>query len=215
MALAALAAIQPFVLLVLGAVAGTVAAPRLGLRSLLAERLSGSAAGPAARLGLRPMAAMSVLLGITVGALDELAQPLWVPAGVDWLSTAETWSPVALVFGMLYGGLTEEVMFRWGLMSVVAWGCWRLSRSVAPPRWAFFAAIALSALVFGAGHLPALAGMMPLSPGPIARTVVLNAVAGMWLGWLFWRHHLEAAMLGHAAVHVGFAIYALAMIVSA
>ncbi|HWT30487.1 MAG TPA: CPBP family intramembrane glutamic endopeptidase [Propylenella sp.] len=212
--LAAIAAIQPFILLVLGALAGAFAAPRLGLGSVLAERASGVGTGPEVLRGLGWIVFVSVLLGAAINLVDELAQPLWVPAGVQWLSTAETWSPVAFVFGILYGGLTEEVIFRWGLMSVAAWALWRLSGSAkAPPRWTFVAAIAVSALIFGAGHLPALAGMMPLSPGPIIRTVVLNAVAGTWLGWLFWRRHLEAAMLGHAAVHVGFAAYAVPMIV--
>jgi membrane protease YdiL (CAAX protease family) len=213
LALAALAAIQPLVLLALGALAGSFAAPHLALRSLIAERVSGGRTGAEALRGLGRILLASFLLGIAINMADELARPLWVPAGVEWLSTAESWSPVALVFGILYGGLTEEVIFRWGLMSALAWGLWRLSGSNTPQlRWPFVAAIGVSALVFGAGHLPGLAAMVPLSAGPVLRTILLNGVAGIWLGWLFWRRHLEAVMLAHAALHVGFAAYAVAMI---
>jgi len=31
---------------------------------------------------------------------------------------------------------------------------------------------------------------------------VLNAVAGVAFGWLFWKYGLEAAMLGHMSAHV-------------
>ena len=42
----------------------------------------------------------------------------------------------------------------------------------------------------------------------VLRVVSLNALAGLFFGWLFWRYHLEAAMLAHASAHVGFALLA-------
>jgi membrane protease YdiL (CAAX protease family) len=41
--------------------------------------------------------------------------------------------------------------------------------------------------------------LVALSPVIVARTVLLNAIAGVAFGWLFWRRSLEAAMVAHAS----------------
>jgi membrane protease YdiL (CAAX protease family) len=62
---------------------------------------------------------------------------------------------------------------------------------------AFWAANILTALVFGIGHLPATAAIAPLSAVVIARALVLNGIAGIAFGWLYWQSGLEAAMLAN------------------
>ncbi|HRI49762.1 MAG TPA: CPBP family glutamic-type intramembrane protease [Pseudomonadota bacterium] len=57
--------------------------------------------------------------------------------------------------------------------------------------------ILLAALIFGAGHLPAAAALLPITPLFLARTLVLNGLVGTVCGWLFWRRGLEAAMIAH------------------
>ena len=211
--LALLSAIQPLVLLVGAAIAGSFAAPKLGLRSLVVERLGGRVPTDADLQPVLPLVLASVLFGLAVNMADQLTVPLWLPAHADWPRYEEEWSPTTLVFGLLYGGLTEEVLCRWGLMSAIAWLLWAAtSRRKAVPAWMIAAAIGGSSLIFAAGHLPALSALIPLSAGPVIRTLIFNSVIGVWFGWIFWRWHLEAAMLCHAAVHVGFALYALALI---
>ena len=118
------------------------------------------------------------------------------------------------MIGVLYGGLAEEVAMRWGLMSLVLWGISRVSRlssrlSTDTPvasTTAAWMAIVVAAIVFAAGHLPALAHSVELTGPIVARTLGLNLLAGIAYGWLFWRRSLESAMLAHAATHVGFAV---------
>jgi len=62
---------------------------------------------------------------------------------------------------------------------------------------------AVAALLFAAGHLPALLASVEPSAIWIARTLVLNTAAGIVYGWLYLRHQLEAAMAAHALTHVG------------
>ncbi|HVL35766.1 MAG TPA: CPBP family glutamic-type intramembrane protease [Burkholderiales bacterium] len=113
---------------------------------------------------------------------------------------------MALATGIAYGGVTEEVMMRWGLLSALA--CLALRR--AAPSVAFPVAIAVSALVFAALHLPAaLAFAAPEAP-VLARTLLLNGLGGLAFGWLYWRHTLESAMIAHATVHVVFCLARLA-----
>jgi membrane protease YdiL (CAAX protease family) len=72
-------------------------------------------------------------------------------------------------------------------------------------------AIALAAVMFAVGHLPVMAAQLDLTPAIVLRTLVLNSIAGLLYGWLFWRHHLEAAMVAHASTHMGFAAWRLVL----
>ena len=116
-----------------------------------------------------------------------------------------------LLPGLLYGGLAEEVMTRWGLMSLVVWAVLRLRQPQAaahpqPSVAAAWTGIVVASVVFAAAHLPALAQEVALSGPVVARTVALNLLAGMAYGWLFWRRSLETAMLAHATTHIGLAL---------
>ncbi len=105
---------------------------------------------------------------------------------------------------LLYGGITEEVLLRWGLMSFFAWGLWRLAgRPATPGAGRIIAAILLSALLLGAGHLPLLFGLNPHPPAwGIVLVIGVNASLGVALGWLYWRRGIEAAMLAHGLGHL-------------
>jgi hypothetical protein len=43
---------------------------------------------------------------------------------------------------------------------------------------------------------------VPLTPGLIVRALLLNGVAGIAFGYLYWRQGSEAAMVGHMAAHL-------------
>jgi hypothetical protein len=106
---------------------------------------------------------------------------------------------------VLYGGITEELLLRWGLMTVLVWLAWVLlqRRRGVPGPGHIWLAIVVSALVFGAGHLPAasvLAG--PLDSVAVAWVVAVNTAFGLLFGHLFWRHGLESAMIAHGLTHV-------------
>lgn len=110
-----------------------------------------------------------------------------------------------LLAGVLYGGITEELLMRLFLLSTVAWllGRWWKTAEAIPTRGAFWAAIILTAVAFGLGHLPATAAMGgSLTQALIVRALVLNGVAGVVFGYLYWRYSLEAAMAGHMGAHL-------------
>ena len=95
-----------------------------------------------------------------------------------------------------YGAIAEEVELRVFAMGLFAWLLSRLAGKQAKP-WVMIAAIVLAALVFGAGHLPMAAKLVPLTAGVVARVVAYNALAGLVFGWLYWKRGLEHAMLAH------------------
>jgi Type II CAAX prenyl endopeptidase Rce1-like len=104
---------------------------------------------------------------------------------------------------MLYGGITEEILMRWGLMSLLVWIAWKVLKQgmTLPSQGIYQGAIVLAALVFGLLHLPATAAIVPLTPLVIIRALLLNGIAGIAFGWLFWQYSLEAAMLSHVSFH--------------
>lgn len=209
-ALTALSLISPALLLLVAVAVGVLLAPRVGLRSHLAARM-GAGATPARSLGREAPLALGLGLGVAlvIVSADALLTPL-IP-GLGELQAQQTPLLGRLAAGMLYGGIVEELLLRWGIMTALVWLGWRLvqgGRGV-PRSGLVLAAAVLSALLFGLLHLPALAAALPLTPLLIARTVALNALGGIVYGWLYWRRSLEAAMLAHAATHIGFALIEL------
>jgi membrane protease YdiL (CAAX protease family) len=106
---------------------------------------------------------------------------------------------------LLYGGVTEEVLLRWGLMSLLAWACWRafLPRPGRAPAACYHAAIILSALIFGAGHLPVAFLIVPQPNVALVAFVILaNGVFGLVAGYLYWWRGLESSVIAHLTAHV-------------
>lgn len=188
-----LAMVNPAVLLCLMAVAGAWAVPKLGLAFL-----------SQGRAGLALWATAGLVAGLVVALLDAALAPFWAGPGMETLRDDRGMG--AVILGVLYGGLTEEVIFRWGLLSLLALG---LSR-VLPRGVARAMAAGLAALAFALAHLPAVAMMAEgVTPALILRTVGWNGLLGLIYGAAFLRGGLGAAMLAHGATHLGFALAAL------
>lgn len=113
---------------------------------------------------------------------------------------------------LLYGGITEELLLRWGLMSFLVWAAWKgLQKGKGAMRPGFvIAAIVCSALVFGAGHLPIAIALNGGPSFPVITYVVLaNTIFGVIGGCLYWKKGLESAIVAHALTHVGFLLFGL------
>ena len=185
------------VLLALAAWAGVMLTPSVELRAPAFEAVvTGRPIGAALRPQLLPGLIAGVLGGIALFAAFRYA-----PAAVAQLQHRFA---VPIVARVLYGGITEELLLRWGLMTALAWLAWRFLQQRRGPLQAGLAwlAIAVSALIFAAGHLPAafvLLGAMDVAV--VAFVIVVNTAFGLLFGYLFWRHGLESAMIAHALAH--------------
>jgi membrane protease YdiL (CAAX protease family) len=98
-----------------------------------------------------------------------------------------------------YGGIAEEILLRLFVMSFLVWLGRLISRNSdgKPTAIVFWIANILAAILFGLGHLPATAALVPITGLVILRAVVLNGLIGSVCGWLFWKRGLEAAILAH------------------
>jgi len=189
---------QSAALLGLAVWAGVSLAPRVGFRAPAFEAL---AAGHPGGSALRPQLVPGLAAGAASGILLFLVSRLAPAALVEAQKSFE--APV--LARVLYGGVTEELLLRWGFMSALAWLLWRfIQKRQGLPRAALvWAAIVLSALAFGAGHLPAASALTGgLAIPTVIYVVGANTLFGIVFGYLFWRWGLEAAMLAHASAHV-------------
>jgi hypothetical protein len=188
---------QAMVLLGAATALGLWLGPKVGLGApLISDLLAGD---PTARPRLRASLLPSVVLGGLVGVVIVLLD-LWVfaprlPGG----STVDSLQPPAWqgLLASFYGGICEELLLRLGLMTLLVWVGTRLTRTTSPGSGVVWTAILTSALLFGAGHLPTTAAMLPLTTLVVIRALVLNGIGGLVFGWLYWKRSLLAAMLAH------------------
>jgi membrane protease YdiL (CAAX protease family) len=188
---------QSALLLALAAWAGVRLSPPVDLRAPAFEAIvTGRPIGAALRPQLLPGLIAGVLGGISLFAAFRYA-----PAAVAQLQDRFA---IPIVARVLYGGITEELLLRWGLMTALAWLAWRFLQHRRRPLRAGFVwlAIAVSALIFAAGHLPAASFLIGgLNVAIVAFVIGVNTAFGLLFGYLYWRHGLESAMIAHALAH--------------
>jgi len=196
--------IQPTVLMTVAVLVGCWLAERVGLNSPAAEAFS---RGDGFVDKLKPQIVPGVIAGILSGVALVLgwvvAKPFFSP---EFISRAEGFNRLLPhVSRFLYGGFTEEILLRWGFMTFLVWAAWRLfQRGEGTPKAVLVvAAIFVSALVFGMGHLP-IASMLAggLTVPLVVYVVSANSIFGMVAGVLYWKKGLEAAMIAHIFAHV-------------
>ena len=94
---------------------------------------------------------------------------------------------------------------RWGLMTFLVWLPYRtMQKREGKVRAGYYvAAIAISAIVFGLGHLPLARVLSPTVTAPLVAYVIIgNALCGLVAGYLYWRRGLESAMIAHMMAYV-------------
>jgi hypothetical protein len=137
-------------------------------------------------------------------------------AGAAWLVTLavawpESLSVVDPVYGMallpklLYGAITEELLLRFGGMSLVMWVLWRLfGRTTSWPSWRLGCwAVGITAVVLGTVPIAmawSLVGTMPHTV--VLQLLLCEIVFGAMVGFLYWRYGLESAMLAHVVAYL-------------
>ncbi|WP_421399719.1 type II CAAX prenyl endopeptidase Rce1 family protein [Agrobacterium fabrum] len=188
--------IQPAILTVGAVAVGQVLAAKVGLGAPLVDAwLQGGNLSVILRRQMLP----ALLVGLAVGLLMIAYARVILPSVTDAATMAKmTAFPIPLTTRILYGGMTEELLTRWGLMSFFAGALWRLGGKGEVSPATIWAAIVLAAALFAAGHLPLLFTIAAQPQPSLIITILLaNFFPGLLFGWLFWHRGLEAAMLSH------------------
>ena len=109
-----------------------------------------------------------------------------------------------MIAAVLYGGVIEEVMLRLFMLSLIAFILQKIfaREKELPTTGILIVANVIVALLFAAGHLPATAILMGITPMILFRCFLLNGGFGLLFGWLYRKYGLRYAMLAHGGCHV-------------
>lgn len=165
-----------------------VMANRVGLGAPLLEgRLPNKDSSDWIRSGLA-LCALLLAFGFPPGLIVNL--------GVDPSTYPFGWE---LLGASLKAGIVEELLYRFFLTTLFVWlgGLFKRNTDGRPARGVFWAAIILSALMFGWAHVDARLSNPSVPVWSYVLIMVLNSGLGAYFGWLFVVLGLEWAMVAH------------------
>lgn len=178
----------------IAALAGWAMGSRVGFGAPLTEAwLRGER--PDARGLVRAAALGAVLALAAVATVLAIAGPEAPDSVVEDASVMPAWGGIAFA---LHGGIGEELIFRFGVMAIVAWVIAQLRRLVhswdAAPNESMIAwgGITIAAILFGFAH-------GGTGGGAVLVQISFRVAAGLLFGWLHWKRGIETAMAAHVA----------------
>lgn len=94
-------------------------------------------------------------------------------------------------------GISEEIMFRLGLMSLIIAIIQSFKKAESPSNMIVWTGILISAMFFGLIHLPLSTNFVTLTPFTVGVTMIGNLITGSTFGWIFWKRGLLVAIIAH------------------
>lgn len=139
----------------------------------------------------------SILAGLGIGLalklLDQLIFKHYANVLLKATPDTELWHGILASF---YGAINEEVLLRLFAVSLVSM-CLQKITKFSKQKVAIISII-ICALIFAFGHLPMLYKIIDIPNAcDILRVMVLNSLAGIVFGLLYFRYGLFSAMLSH------------------
>lgn len=142
------------------------------------------------------------LAGGIIGAAWLVTLVMFWP---ESLSVVDPVYSLPLLPKLLYGGITDELLLRYGVMSLVMWLLWRvLGQRQRRPDWLLgWAAVIITALLVGTVPVYLAWSLMAKLPSTVLVQLLLcEIVYGLLAGVLFWRYGLEVAILAHVVTYL-------------
>jgi membrane protease YdiL (CAAX protease family) len=190
--------INPIILITFATIIGHFSAQKVGLKTPILdnlfqqEKLSIATVKDIVKYAL----VGGVMAGIIIVLLSVLCSPL-LPK--ELLDLEKQFQPHFLT-RFLYGGITEEIIVRWGILSLIMLLFKSIFKHNSPLFW--WISIVISSILFGLGHLPITFMLVKnATPFLIFFIVFSNSIFGVISGWLFWKKGLEASMIAHIIAH--------------
>lgn len=162
--------------------------------------LEGWLEGKKVKAYLKSILGISIALGVLAGVLIITIDFLFFSIFVEPIANIQITPPIWQEFlASFYGAINEEVLMRLFLMTLLVWAFYKIKRTEEgkPTNLGVWSAIVISAIIFGVGHLPITAALIQITPFVVARAIILNGIAGVIFGWLYWKKGLESAMISH------------------
>jgi hypothetical protein len=190
--------INPTIIMLIAVMVGTLLYQKVNLSVPILEKMVGlKEDSPQTREILIYGIIGGLFTGIVLSTLGLIGRGL-IPSEFEQLGES---LQLTLAARFLYGGITEEILMRFGLMTLLVWIAAKIFRGIKPSI--YWIGISLAALLFALGHFPIVFQSID-NPSSIMLAYVLigNSVGGLIFGWLYWKKGLESAFLAHIFAHV-------------
>jgi len=145
------------------------------------------------------------ITGLLVAGSDRFVFQMFIPE----LTRYEVkFSFIALLTGVFYGGVVEEVMLRLFLMTLLLFIVVKIKKTSSIPNAYYWGAITITSLLFALLHLPFTALLFgELTPLLILRVIILNGIGGFFFGYLYWKYGLIFSIVSHMFVHISMQLF--------
>lgn len=204
---ALLSMVQPLFIAVLFLLAGHFWAQKLDLHSLVYDFFDeGTNVKKELLKSLKPAIISGVIYGIVMVSFDLIFRPI-LPELLQYPVVMPDFFQV--IGSVFYGGIVEEIMLRFGFMTILLNIFTFGGRK--KKKWIVYLSIVLSAISFALGHYPATSILFEMTPIIWIRMFVLNGLGGLIFGWLYYKYHLESAMVSHMTVHITVALISVVL----
>ncbi len=190
--------INPTIMLVVAVIIGTILYQKINLKVPLIEKIVGIENDT---FNISEILKYGILGGVLSGILLSLVGLVFNPIlPKEFIELGESLQPT-LAARFLYGGLTEEILMRFGLMTLIVWLCSKVFRGT--KSFVFWTGISIAAIIFAFGHFPiAYQAVENPTTGLLTYILIGNSIGGIIFGWLYWKKGLESAFIAHIFTHV-------------
>tara|TARA_R110002111_G_scaffold178202_2_gene244171 strand:- start:325 stop:1110 length:786 start_codon:yes stop_codon:yes gene_type:complete len=161
---------------------------------------------PVTGVAMRSILIRSVLFAVAgfvlVRVFSVWIEPLLVPTlaetARDQSRDTNTFSSLQLTLLSFAAGVREELVFRFGLMTLFTWIGIKLFAIPKANSLLIWTANLCAVIPFALVHSINAIGLgIPVTPGLIAVILLSNGAVGLLFGWLYARYGLVAAMTAH------------------
>lgn len=200
------AIIQTLLMVFVMSFAGSVLSVRTGLKDPVLEAILQGIYGLNAFLPMILPTFLYSLLGLIIFCILYYGVVASILDDLSFERMGKIRSALGVDGCVLYGGVVEEVIARWGLMNVVAFFALIFAKQINSP--VIITSIILSGLLFAVGQIPAyLAAGCVSSRRLVYSITILSLWQSLVFGFLFWQYGIVSAILGHMFFHLAWAQY--------
>lgn len=194
--------INPTILLLISVVVGTLLYDKVGFS---VPAIASVLKIESPKIKLIEQVKFGVLFGLLTGIFATIIRFIFNSSIPQEFIDVSNKIKITIFARFAYGGLTEELLMRFGFMTLVVWIVFKVSKKL--DNSTYWIGIILATILFAVGHFPVVFNAVS-NPTIALLTYVLigNSIAGLFFGWLYWKKGLESAFIGHIFAHIAMLI---------
>ena len=194
--------ISPTILLLVAVVVGTILYDKIGLS---VPTISSILKIEQPKIQFIDQIKFGIMFGLLTGILTTMIGLIFKSSIPQEFIDLGNKIKVTTIARFAYGGLTEELLMRFGFMTLVVWLIFKMTKKL--NSLTYWTGIILASILFAVGHFPVVFNAVKNPTIELLAYILIgNSIAGLFFGWLYWKKGLEAAFIGHIFAHVAMII---------